>query len=147
MNTERLKEIIGETTQEFRKGNEVTERVVDNVHVTEVFAMPRASDAPANLEMVDVHFMEVGVDTTKAHEHRAELVKILQQNRPFWQKGPSYIEVGDSLGDQGRALRLFALGEALDLWEVVTPARLGLDGETANQLAGQGYVMVDGFRA
>jgi len=39
-------------------------------------------------------------------------------------------------------LRLFALGEELGLWRVVTSKTMGFDGEYANQLADEGFVMI-----
>ena len=62
-------------------------------------------------------------------------------------KGPSYIEVGGWLGDQGTALCFFALGQRLGLWTVITPATLGMLRDTVEykELAGRGMVMLSGY--
>lgn len=61
-------------------------------------------------------------------------------------QGPSYIEIGGWVGAQQEALILMALGEHHGLWKVITPKAIGVeDEEIANQLAGQGFVMIDGF--
>ena len=61
--------------------------------------------------------------------------------------GPSYIEVGGEIGDQGAAFQLFALGKVLGLWDIITPEKLGITGPEANQMAGMGFVMMSGFKA
>lgn len=57
-------------------------------------------------------------------------------------QGPSYIELGAWLGSQTVALLLMGLGAHFDFWEVVTPAALGITGGTAQEMMGQGFVMV-----
>lgn len=54
--------------------------------------------------------------------------------------GPSYIELGAWIGDQGLALCLMGLGEILGLWTVVTPRSLNITDEAAIQ-----SMMVSGF--
>lgn len=59
-------------------------------------------------------------------------------------QGPSYIELGGWIGDQGLALSLMGLGERLGLWNVVTPRVLGItDQEKAANLMGMGFVMIE----
>lgn len=104
--------------------------------------------APEGLEMVDVEFMVVGVDKAKAETRRAELRAILDA----WPQperlagGPSYIEVGGVIGDQGAAFLLFALGKVLGLWGLITPASMGITGPDAREMAGAGFVMITGYR-
>lgn len=103
---------------------------------------------PADFSLVDVHFMDIGVDIFRASAARDSLVDLLnkfQGHQPLTD-GPSYISLGADLGDQGYALRLLGLGKHLGLWNVITPASFGFDGEEANQLAGSGMVMCDGYR-
>lgn len=148
MSLDGIYQILEETTQEFRKGEEVVERDVGQVHVTDIFAMPHESGTPADLQLVDLHFITVGVDQTKAEARREDLVRLLN-GYPQPERlagGPSYIEVGGVLGDQGTALRLFALGEVLGLWQVITPSKLGVTGPEGNQLAGMGLVMISGYK-
>lgn len=56
--------------------------------------------------------------------------------------GPSYIELGAWIGDQGLALSLMGLGKILGLWEVITPADLGVTGEKASEMMGLGFVLI-----
>jgi hypothetical protein len=145
MNHARIHEIIALTTLPLRKGAEVTERQVGDLHVTEVFAMPREGDVDGFLAKVDVHFFTVGV-SQKAPEYRDELASLLAEwpdNRLT--DGPSYIESGGELGSQEAALCLYGLGEALGFWNVVTPGKLRITGEQADQMAGAGFVMCSGF--
>ena len=149
MNLERLYEILNETTVQLRKGPVLTDReTFPGLPVREIYAMPHESEAKPEIEKVDCHFLTIGVDKAKAEERRAEFIEILKTYpRPErLAAGPSYIEVGGEIGDQGSAFQLFALGKALGLWDVVTPARLGITGPTADQLAGGGMVMMTGFK-
>lgn len=146
---EGLHQIIREVTTEFRKGEEVVESQVGRVRRVDVYAMPHESEVPEDLERVDVHFITVGVAKEKAETQKDRLVGILnsypQPDRLA--AGPSYIEIGGVIGSQDAALRLFALGEVLGLWEVITPERLGITGEDADRFAGMGLVMMSGFKA
>ena len=146
MNLERLYEILSETTNQYRKGPEVTKEITENLEVTHVFAMPPVDEAPETDVMVDVHFMQIAVNKEKAEKVRDELNEILDTypDSDRLAGGPSYIEVGGVLGSQTGAFQLFALGEALGLWDVITPAKLGIEGEMADQLAGGGMVMISG---
>lgn len=73
MNLQRLYQILGETTQQYRKGAAVTERETEHLRVTEIYAMPHENDAP-DIDKVDMHFVTIGVDASKAQKHRDELV-------------------------------------------------------------------------
>ena len=162
MNIDRLYQILRDTTVQLRKGEifEGTPELVEQAKngaeelkgggVLEVYAMPHESEARSDIEKVDMEFITVGVDRAKAEEHRAELVSILDD----WPKdaaapladGPSYIAVGADIGDQGAAFQLFALGKVLKLWSVITPASFGFSGPEARALAGNGMVMMSGYR-
>lgn len=166
MNLDRLYAILDATTRQFRKGaaiegtpalkdalNEALSKPELNLGdlpggVVDIFDMPHESEAPADLVKVDVHFMIVGVDVAKAARVKDELIALLasypEQHR--FRQGLSYIDVGAEIGDQASALRLFALGEALGLWKVITPAVLGIrDPQKAQALAARGFVMFSGF--
>lgn len=145
MDTERLYNIIEETTVQLRKGPVVEERDVGAAHVTEVWAMPHESTlVDEAYAKVDVSFMVVAVHREQAEARKAELVEVLKGYPSLSRllEGPSYIEVGAEVGSQEIALRLYALGEVLGFWEVVTPERIGVQGEEARALAGRGFVMV-----
>jgi hypothetical protein len=159
METKRLYEILRETTVQLRKGDvyEGTKELVDQAKsgeplkgggVLEVYAMPHQNEALPHLEKVDVEFMVIGVDKTLAEKNRAELISILKTypNPSRLAQGPSYIEVGAEIGDQGMAFQLFALGKVLGLWKVITPADFGMKGDEARDAAGKGFVMMTGYK-
>lgn len=144
MDTKRLYEILAETTAQFRKGAPVE----TNGTAPSVYSMPHHEDAPAGPEIVDMEFLHIGVDKAKAFLLRAELIGILNTypQPARLAEGPSYIEVGAMIGDQGAAFQLFALGKVLRLWDVITPGRLGITGKDAAAMAGAGFVMITGYR-
>jgi hypothetical protein len=158
MNTEKLHKILKECTIQLRKGEIAhgTPELVEAINagktkdlpggVVSIDMMPPITAVRPDLVKVDCHFLVIGVDKIKAEEHRAELVEILND----WPDdslacGPSYITVGGEIGDQGAAFQLFALGEALGLWEVITPGKLHVTGQQANAMAGQGFIMITGY--
>lgn len=161
MNLDRLYKILAETTVQFRKGEAVTgtpslveefknlkpDEALKGGGVLGIYAMPHESEALPSVEKVDLSFLTIGVDRAAAEKHRAELVGIMQSypNPDRLQSGPSYIEVGGEIGDQGAAFQLFALGKVLGFWDVITPERMGLTGEMAKEMAGAGYIMITGF--
>lgn len=59
--------------------------------------------------------------------------------------GPSYIEWAGWIGDQGLAMQLMAAGQYAGLWDVITPEKLSVTGEQADEMAGRGYVMTSGL--
>ncbi len=148
MNTDKLYQILGETTIQLRKGPEIEKDQIGPVEVVHIYMMPDASEMPAGMEAVDVHFIIIGVDKAKAEARKADLIDILNH----WPQpdrlaaGPSYIEVGGVIGDQGAAFQLFALGKVLGLWGIITPATFGMTGTEADQAAGSGYIMMSGYR-
>lgn len=152
MDLDRLYAILDATTSQFRKGPEVEQRTLAGhngpVDVVEVYAMPHTDDAPAGVEKVDCEFLVIGVDKEKAESYRNELRALLRTypEPTRLAGGPSYIEVGGVLGDQAAAFRLFALGQVLGFWRVMTPRGLGFVGEEARELAGNGMIMITGFK-
>ncbi len=148
MNITRLHEILNDTTVQLRKGEEVEKRSANGIEVTEVYAMPHVDDALPEIEKVDLEFLVIGVNKAKAEAHKAELIEIMDTypNPERLAGGPSYIEVGAEIGDQGAAFQLFALGKVLGLWGVITPASLGITGDQAVQMAGSGYIMMSGYK-
>jgi hypothetical protein len=147
MNTGKLYRLLAETTVQLRKGDEVETSHVGPVEVVEVFAMPSVSEAKPELEKVDLEFLVIGVDRAEAEKHRAEFIELLDTypEPERLQGGPSYIEVGAAIGDQGAAFQLFALGKVLGLWDIITPKTLGFTGQQARDLAGSGFIMITGY--
>jgi hypothetical protein len=142
MNLDRLYKILAATTIQLRKGPSI----IESPGVTEIFAMPHVDEMPAGFEPVDMEFLTIGVDRAAAERNKSELVSILE-TYPAGRlaSGPSYIEVGGEIGDQGAAFQLFALGKTLGLWDVVTPTTLGFEGAEAREMAGRGLIMTTGF--
>lgn len=145
-----IAELLRETTTMFRKGPEVVDHPPDKagIAVTEVFGMPHESDAAPALAMFDLHFLKVGVQPLMAEHRRGDLIEWLREY-PEPERlagGPSYIEIGAVLGSQDFAMCLFALGAHLKLWTIITPETLHLEGADADRAAGQGFVMMSGWK-
>ena len=168
MNTQRLYEILSATTSQFRKGEVVegTPALVAAIKggvslddlpsgSAHIYGMPHASEAADNVEKVDCHFLVISVDKAKALEYKDELLVLLaawpteswgQPTRPLTEV-LNYLEVGAVIGDQGAAFCLFALGQVLGLWEVLTPEVIwGVTGAAADELAGRGYIAISGLK-
>ena len=95
---------------------------------------------------VDVHFFWV---STRNDPTKNELLALLEAEYPEMDRlrgGPSYIEIGGVIGDQGDALRLIGLGELVGLWKAITPKSLHMEGSQADMLAGQGLIMASGLK-
>lgn len=163
MDLDRLYKILGDATGEFRKGDvfegtpELVKQAVDGIDpekglqgggVLHIYSMPHESEANG-VELVDCHFIKVGVNKEAAERNRAAFIEVLSTypNPDRLASGPSYIEVGGEVGSQDGALQMFALGKVLGLWDVITPAMFGIEGEQADQMAGAGYVMMSGYRS
>ena len=161
MNTQRLYEILHEVTTQYRKGEvyEGSPNLVEQAKAgvpfekmtgggsLEVYAMEHTTNMPPQLESVDVHFMTIGVDAEKAKTHRDEIVRLLAEYpaKDRLAQGPSYIEVGGVLGSQDLAFQLFAVGDVLGFWNVITPETLGFSGSEGREMAGRGLVMISGY--
>jgi hypothetical protein len=158
MDLNRLTAILMDATIELRKGEvfEGTPELVEQAKrgekptgggVLEIYAMPHVDEAAPDLIKVDVEFEIIGVHKATAEHHRDELVKLLQDypEPDRLAAGPSYIEVGATIGSQSNAFRLFAVGKVLGFWDVITPALFGMSGDQARQMAGNGFIMISGF--
>lgn len=159
MDLDRLYKILDDATCELRKGDvfEGTDALLEQAKqgaelnvggVLHVYAMPPLSGADPEDILVDVEFIVIGVNPQIAERYRDEFLRILREypEPSRLAGGPSYIEVGAEVGSQSGALRLFALGKALGLWEVITPSTMGFAGVEAREMAGRGFVMITGFR-
>lgn len=147
MNLKLLYEILSDTTIQLRKGDVVERGQAGPIAVTTIDFNPPVEAARPDLEKVDLEFLVIGVDRAKAESYRTPLVGLLNTYpRPErLAAGPSYIEVGGVIGDQGAAFQLFALGKTLGLWDVITPGKMGFEGEEARDMAGRGFVMITGY--
>ncbi len=108
---------------------------------------------PDRVKIIDVFAFKVAVDLDRAATHRDELIGLLADwpteawGRPIprLEEGPNYLQAGAVLDDQRRALVLFAVGEGLGFWTVITPATFGITGSEAAEFAGLGFIMIDGY--
>lgn len=104
-------------------------------------------DSGAPPHSANVHFFWVaGKDDPK----KDDLLRLLEAHYPSMERlrgGPSYIEIGGEIGDQGLALQLIGLGEIVGLWKAITPALMGLSGKDADEMAGSGFIMAGGLPA
>lgn len=142
----KLHQILETCTVPLRKSSVVEQRETAGLQVTEINAMPHVDERP-DLMAIDLDILVVGVNVTEAKKHRQALIAILEEwPNDSLKSGPSYIDVGADLGDQGMAFQLFAMGEVLGLWRVITPTRLGLSGKDAEYAAGIGYVLIAGYK-
>lgn len=103
---------------------------------------------PQGAVEVDCVLTKVFVHVENAKKVKSDLCEFLktypQPDR--LSKGPSFIEVGGEIGDQGMALRLFSLGDVLNLWNLITPKTFDMHGDQARDAAGGGFVMISGYK-
>jgi hypothetical protein len=144
----KLYDLLAETTVQLRKGPMISGEQKPSVDVVHLYLMPDESEAPESMVKVDLHFLTIGVDMEAAERGREDFLALLA-TYPDMDRiagGPSYIEVGAVIGDQGAAFQMFALGSALGLWGVITPGTLGFTGEEANRMAGNGLILMSGYK-
>lgn len=106
----------------------------------------KAPDRDAPAHNVNVHFFWVSKDDKCDPDELRRLIIAGYPDVERLKAGPSYIEIGGALGSQDIALRLMGLGELCGLWDVITPAKLRMEGPIADQMAGNGFVMITGIR-
>lgn len=162
MDLKRMREILDECTIQLRKGDVVhgDKHLVDAIiegknlddvpgGVVTIDAMPHVSEAKPHVKQFDMVMLNIGVDEATALTFKDEMAAILR-TYPQPERlagGPSYIELGAEIGDQGRAFQLLAFGDAVGFWKVITPKTLGItDPVVARDLAGVGMVMCTGFK-
>ena len=159
MNLTKLYQILGETTEQLRQGKVVdgTPELVAAINegreelpggVVSIDMMPHQSEIAPNMVPVDLHFLIIGVDRAKAEARKADLIAILNDwpDPAELAGGPSYISTGATIGDQGAVFQLYALGEVLGLWKIITPKNFGMTGAEADRAAGSGFIMITGYR-
>ncbi len=123
--------------------NELIEYVVNHTERGECqcgSCLDKGPDRAAPEHSVNVHFFWVSV---KGEPKEEDLRRLLERDYPDLERlrgGPSYIELGGVLGDQGAALCLIGLGELVGLWKAFTPEALGFTGAEADRMAGMGMV-------
>ncbi len=149
MNTTKMYELLNKTTIQLRKGEMIENKKVGNLDVTEIYMMPHETELknPDEFELVDIIFVTIGVHKESAEKHKQELIELLNDypDQTTLKSGPSYITVGADIGSQDYALMLFALGDYLKLWKLITPKTFGFEGDKILELAGGGFVMISGY--
>jgi len=150
MNTDKLYGIIEETTRVYRGGEPEQTRRIGNIEIVEMFGYEHPDNAPTgdNFEKVDMVFVDVVVDKSKAEEHRDDLLKILEDypQPERFAGGPSYTELSPNCGlGQTEGLRLMALGKVLGLWDIISGKTLGLDDAAVMEMAGKGFINISGY--
>ncbi len=103
-------------------------------------------DRPAPGHSVDLVFFWVSTRNEPTAERLRWLLESQYPDVPRLSEGPSYLELGAELGDQGIAICLIGLGHLLKLWQAVTPLALGIKGEQAQQMARNGLLMCTGLQ-
>jgi hypothetical protein len=137
----------------------VSQHEVEGINVVEVMGFP---ESPANAEQgtftetspdrvrADVHFVEIA--PSPDFPDREELITAVQgalgdgdygaMTADDLAGGPSFIALGGWLGSQDLALMLIGAVELAGISPAITPAALGMTGESADMLAGNGLVML-----
>ena len=135
----------------------ITERQSGMVTVIEVMGFPEApadavhgtfADTP--VARANVHFVEIA--PTAEFPDREELIDAVQgalgegefadMSADDLAGGPSYITLGGWLGSQDLALMLIGAVELAGIAKAITPALLGMTGDMADSMAGEGFVML-----
>lgn len=97
--------------------------------------------------VVDMVFFKVGLSGEPSAEefrsltagHRGDYGDV----DPFDGSEHSFLDLGGWIGDQGLAMQYMALGALLGVFELLTPARLGIeDPDLAMKMAEHGFVTV-----
>ena len=126
---------------------EVTHTQHGAVKVTTINAYP---EAPPQAVRADVHFVLVAPtevfpsaeDLTAAVRGALGPGEFSDMDAATLSGGPSYITLGGWLGSQDLALMLIGAVELAGIAKAITPTLLGMTGETADQMAGMGMVML-----
>jgi hypothetical protein len=138
---------------------EVSQHQVGNIPVVEIMGFPETpehvehsefSQTPPDVARANVHFVEIA--PTMLFPDREELIAAVRGalGQGEWATmtaedlagGPSYIALGGWLGSQDLALMLIGAVELAGIAKAVTPEVLGLTGEMAHTMAGNGFVML-----
>lgn len=138
---------------------EVTRSQVGDIVVIEAMAFPEApedttqgtfDETPPDKVRANVHFVEIA--PTAGFPAREELIAAVRDalgpgefaamSADSLAGGPSYIALGGWLGSQDLALMLIGAVELAGIANAITPETLGIDGNLANTMAGNGFVML-----
>jgi hypothetical protein len=148
MNLERLHRIIRLTTIPLPKGDIGAVQGVADMQTLETMVTLVECATEGTYAKIDMVFFIVAVAKALANSYRDDLIALLDEypepDRLIM--GPSYLEVGATIGDANAALRLFALGKVLDMWEILTPgSAMGMEGEAERAIASSGFILMTGW--
>lgn len=147
--------VLDQCSQQLRKGDEVSTgnlgEGLEHIKAITIDLNPHVSEMAGKpgIEIVDLELLSVGVNKVEAEAVRPELRKLVDETFDVarLKQGPSYIEIGYNLGDQGYAFQLMAVGQVLGWWQVVTPTTTlhVTDPKLALDMAGAGGVWINGY--
>ncbi len=148
----RLQRILNDTTAILNKGEE-TQTYLEYLGIHEGLRssphFPDVAEWPSQHTVVDCAFVAVGVNKDLAAEHLQAFEQILAAfpNPAILREGPSYRYFTPYVGSELNALRFLALGHALGLWSVITPADLGVPDGLRSSLSLLGVLCMSGYPA
>jgi hypothetical protein len=119
-----------------------------NIYKTLMDCLAKNENDP-DAELIQFLQIKVSLSKTKIAEHQEEIQEWLD-NYPDPERlagGPSYIELGAHIGDQGMAFVLMAIGKHFGWWDIMTGESLGLSLEEAQRMAGLGFLMISGYKS
>jgi hypothetical protein len=109
--------------------------------------LPATDVLASHLQKVDCHYVTVGVNERQAQVDREEFVELLESfpDSKRMQDGPSYKHVASVVGDEMTAFRVFGLGQALGLWDVLLPSQFGFPEYLVDEAAELGLIVTTGY--
>ena len=149
MNIAKLYDVLVRCVTQYRLGPEVVEEQHGPITVVHVYQMNHVEQAPKEEKLIDMIFMAVGINMEEAATCKDEFVALVNEMPAgIMASGPSYITLGGLIGSQDAALQFMALGEALDLWKILTPKIAGItDPVKLREFAGSGWIMISPYPA
>jgi hypothetical protein len=149
MDRARLMEVLNNSTCLISKGD-ITQKKLPGISILLWSLLLSHQDPEASqFEQVDCHYITVGVNKRQAEQDRAVFLEFLE-SYPDPQKlseGPSYKHVAEVVGDEMTALRVFGMGQALGLWEVLLPDQFDVPPELVDEAVDLGLIVTTGYRA
>lgn len=149
MNVIRLKNLLKNTTVVLSNGK-LTDKYLLELGVPQVLleGIPSREDfsVDSSAEVVDCYLLSVAVAKYKATEIRQEFMDALSTgDSDVLSTGPSYTQLVPLLGDALPVLQLFAVGQCLELWQVLTPNDFNLKPGERDAAALLGMVNITGY--
>lgn len=150
MNVIKLKNLLNNTTAVLSNGA-LTDSYLLELGVPEVLLknIPPKEEyvEEPHLELVNCYLLSVAVSKFRAEEIRREFLDALDtgDSPDVLSTGPSYKHLVPLLGDAMSVLQLFAVGQCLQLWQVLTPEDFNIEPEARDAAALLGMVNITGY--